>query len=51
MDVIDLVLLIAAAVVFAIAAFNASVGRVNLIALGLLLLTMIPLLREIDRFT
>jgi len=33
---IDLILLIVAAVCFALAAFGVNVGRVNLIALGLL---------------
>jgi hypothetical protein len=41
---LTLILLIAAAVVFALAAFGVAATRVNLIALGLLLLTLVPLL-------
>jgi hypothetical protein len=42
-DVIDLLLLLAAAIVFGLATFNVAT-RVNLLALGLLLLTLVPLL-------
>jgi hypothetical protein len=42
-DTLTLILLIAAAIVFGLATFNVA-ARVNLIALGLLLLTFVPLL-------
>jgi len=42
---IDLLLLIAAAVCFALAAIGVNVGRVNLIALGLLLWVLTAIIR------
>ena len=48
MDVITLLLLLAAAIVFTLAAFNVAASRVNLIALGLLLWVLVPLLDHID---
>lgn len=52
MDIATLILLIAAAIVFALAAFRvvASV-KVDLIALGLLLWVLVPLLLHVDTLT
>jgi hypothetical protein len=47
MDIITLVLLLAAAIVFALATIGVA-ARVNLIALGLLLWVLVPLLTHID---
>lgn len=53
MDVLYLLLLIGAAVCFALAAFRAERGgvavpRVNLVALGLLLWVLVPLLQTLQ---
>lgn len=45
MTVVLLILLIAAVVCFALAAFNAVTTRLNLIALGLFFATLVPLIR------
>lgn len=47
MDIATLILLIAAAIVLALAAINVP-ARVNLIALGLLLWILVPLIEHID---
>lgn len=47
MHTVYLILLLAAAVCFALAAFNAATNRVNLLALGLLLWVCVPLIATI----
>ena len=49
MSVIILILLILAAVCFALTAFGAPAGRVNLLALGLLAWVMVSLLHAVSR--
>ena len=48
MDIAILILLIAAAVVFGLAALNVASPKVSLVALGLLLWVLVPLLLQID---
>jgi len=48
MDVIILVLLIGAAIMFGLAALRVGSPRVELVALGLLLWVLVPLLLQID---
>lgn len=50
MDVVELVLLLAAAIVFAIAALNVA-ARINLLALGLLLWVLVPVIHAADSLT
>ena len=47
MDILTLILLLSAAIVFALAVFGVG-GRINLIALGLFLWILVPLLKFID---
>jgi multisubunit Na+/H+ antiporter MnhG subunit len=49
-DVIYLILLILAAVCFALAAFSAAVTRVNLVAAGLFCWVLVPLIQHIQTF-
>ena len=49
MSALVLILLILAAVCFALTAFGAPVGRVNLLALGLLAWVLVPLLHAVSR--
>lgn len=48
MDVIYLILLVLAAASFAAAAFGASPRRINLVALGLLLWVLAPLIQAVQ---
>lgn len=48
MNILDLVLLLTAAICFGLAAFGAVVSRVNLLALGLLAWVLVPLLDAIS---
>ena len=48
MDIASLILYLAAAIVFALAALNTPTVRVNLVPLGLLLWVLVPLIHAID---
>lgn len=48
MTTIYLLLLIAGAVCFGLAAFNVAVGRLNLVALGLLFWVLVPLIQRLQ---
>jgi hypothetical protein len=47
-DTIDFVLLLAAAIMFGLAALNVVAGRINFVALGLLLWVLVPLLHAFE---
>lgn len=46
MSILFLLLLLFAAVCFGLAAFNVGVGKLNLIALGLLFWVLVPLIQQ-----
>ena len=48
MDIVILVLLVGAAIILGLAALNVASPKVSLVALGLLLWVMVPLLLQID---
>lgn len=51
MVAIYVVLLIGAVVCFGLASAQVNIGKVNLIALGLLLATLVPLIQQFQRLT
>jgi len=48
MDIIILILLVGAAIMFGLAALRVGSAKVELVALGLLLWVLVPLLLQID---
>lgn len=48
MDVVDVVLLLLAAVVFALVTINVATGKINLLALGLFAWVMVALIDAIN---
>lgn len=49
MTVLYFILLLAGAICFGLAAFNQPVGRLNLVALGLMFCVLVPLLQLLQR--
>jgi len=49
MTVLYLILLIAAALLFVLAAFSVDVRRLNLVALGLFCWVLVPLIQTVDK--
>lgn len=48
MDIITLILLLSAAIIFALAAIGVATARISLIPLGLLLWILVPLINHIE---